>query len=76
MEKRYYNRNGDVVWALLAVSLVRHTDGTPLYFIAQIEDINELKRTEQVNQQLMERITWLTKRAGLAPGVGVEAEYF
>jgi diguanylate cyclase len=57
MEKRYYNRNGDVVWALLAVSLVRHTDGTPLYFIAQIEDINELKRTEQVNQQLMERIT-------------------
>ncbi|MDL0661845.1 hypothetical protein O3J71_21325, partial [Yersinia pestis] len=42
---------------MLAVSLVRHTDGTPLYFIAQIEDINELKRTEQVNQQLMERIT-------------------
>ncbi len=50
MEKRYYNRNGDVVWVSLAVSLVRHTDGTPLYFIAQIEDINELKLTEQVNQ--------------------------
>ena len=65
MEKRYYNRNGDVVWALLAVSLVRHTDGTPLYFIAQIEDINELKRTEQVNQQLMERIT-LANEAGEA----------
>lgn len=67
MEKRYYNRNGDVVWALLAVSLVRHTDGTPLYFIAQIEDINELKRTEQVNQQLMERIT-LANEAG---GIGI-----
>lgn len=67
MERRYYNRNGDVVWALLAVSLVRHTDGTPLYFIAQIEDINELKRTEQVNQQLMERIT-LANEAG---GIGI-----
>ncbi|QED81364.1 PAS domain S-box protein [Escherichia coli] len=32
MEKRYYNRNGDVVWALLAVSLVRHTDGTAALF--------------------------------------------
>ncbi|ENF3266447.1 diguanylate cyclase [Escherichia coli] len=65
MEKRYYNRNGDVVWALLAVSLVRHTDGTPLYFIAQIEDINELKRTEQVNQQLMERITLANEAGGI-----------
>ncbi len=76
MEKRYYNRNGDVVWALLAVSLVRHTDGTPLYFIAQIDNINELKRTEQVNQQLMERITLANERAGLASGVGVEADIF
>ncbi|WP_348251040.1 PAS domain S-box protein, partial [Salmonella enterica] len=36
MEKRYYSRNGDVVWALLAVSLVRDTDNKPLYFIGQI----------------------------------------
>lgn len=57
MEKRYYTRNGDVVWALLAVSLVRHKDNQPLYFIAQIEDINDLKQSEQENQRLMERIT-------------------
>ncbi|MDI6969727.1 PAS domain-containing protein, partial [Klebsiella pneumoniae] len=38
-----------------------------LYFIAQIEDINELKRTEQVNQQLLERIT-LANEAG---GIGI-----
>ncbi|VFR99684.1 PAS domain-containing protein [Salmonella enterica subsp. enterica serovar Typhimurium] len=53
MEKRYYTRNGDVVWALLAVSLVRHKDNKPLYFIAQIEDINDLKQSEQENQRLM-----------------------
>ncbi|SUX84981.1 putative sensor protein [Citrobacter koseri] len=51
MEKRYYTRDGDVVWALLAVSLVRHSDNTPLYFIAQIEDINDLKHTERVNKR-------------------------
>lgn len=67
MEKRYYTRNGSVVWALLAVSLVRHSDGKPLYFIAQIEDINDLKRTEQMNKRLMERIT-LANEAG---GIGI-----
>lgn len=67
MEKRYYTRAGEVVWALLAVSLVRHPDGTPLYFIAQIEDINDLKHTEWVNKRLMERIT-LANEAG---GIGI-----
>lgn len=67
MEKRYYTRSGEVVWALLAVSLVRHPDGTPLYFIAQIEDINDLKHTEWVNKRLMERIT-LANEAG---GIGI-----
>jgi diguanylate cyclase (GGDEF)-like protein/PAS domain S-box-containing protein len=67
MEKRYYTRKGEVVWALLAVSLVRHADGSPLYFIAQIEDINDLKHTEWVNKRLMERIT-LANEAG---GIGI-----
>ncbi|WP_432700174.1 MASE1 domain-containing protein [Kluyvera cryocrescens] len=44
LEKRYCTRGGEIVWALLAVSLVRHEDGTPLYFIKQIEDINDLKK--------------------------------
>lgn len=67
MEKRYYTSRGEVVWALLAVSVVRHTDGTPLYFIAQIEDITDLKQTEWMNKRLMERIT-LANEAG---GIGI-----
>ncbi|SFU05008.1 PAS domain S-box-containing protein/diguanylate cyclase (GGDEF) domain-containing protein [Kosakonia arachidis] len=67
MEKRYYTRSGELVWALIAVSVVRHTDGTPLYFIAQVEDINDLKQTEWVNKRLMERIT-LANEAG---GIGI-----
>jgi diguanylate cyclase (GGDEF)-like protein/PAS domain S-box-containing protein len=67
MEKRYYTRSGELVWALMAVSVVRHTDGTPLYFIAQVEDINDLKQTEWVNKRLMERIT-LANEAG---GIGI-----
>lgn len=67
IEKRYYTHKGNVVWALLTVSVVRDPDGTPLYFISQVEDINELKKTESVNNRLMERIT-LANQAG---GVGI-----
>ncbi|RKQ40765.1 diguanylate cyclase [Enterobacter sp. R1(2018)] len=67
MEKRYYTSQGEVVWALLAVSVVRNTDRSPLYLIAQIEDINDLKHTEWVNKRLMERIT-LANEAG---GIGI-----
>lgn len=67
IEKRYYTSEGNIVWALLTVSVVRDQASEPLYYIAQIEDINELKHSEQVNRHLMERIT-LANEAG---GVGI-----
>lgn len=57
LEKRYRTRSGEAVWALLAVTLVRHNDGSPLYFIKQIEDINDLKKSREANKQLMAEIT-------------------
>ncbi len=44
MEKRYRHSRGHFVPVLLNVSLVRAPDGTPRYFIAQIQDISEQKR--------------------------------
>ncbi|WP_145482340.1 diguanylate cyclase [Yersinia aldovae] len=67
MEKRYIRSDGDVVWALLVVSVVRDHEQQPLYYIAQVEDINDLKRTEIINRRLMERIT-LANEAG---GIGI-----
>ena len=67
MEKRYLRKDGEIVWALLTVSLVCNNDRLPLYFISQIEDISELKKTEEVNRRLMHRIT-LANEAG---GIGV-----
>ena len=46
MEKRYFHKDGHVVWTLLHVSLVRSPDGQPLHLIGQIQDITERKRTE------------------------------
>ncbi|WP_413409164.1 PAS domain S-box protein [Paenibacillus amylolyticus] len=47
-EKRYINKNGDILWTSLHVSLVRSeiTD-EPLYFICHIVDITDRKMSEQ-----------------------------
>jgi diguanylate cyclase (GGDEF)-like protein/PAS domain S-box-containing protein len=47
MEKRYFHKNGHVVWVLLSVTLVRRMDGTPLHFISQIQDITQRKQAEK-----------------------------
>ncbi|WP_431483348.1 PAS domain S-box protein [Pseudomonas solani] len=67
LEKRYLRRDGSAVWALLAVSLVRDAEGRPLYFIAQIEDIDRRKRAEAELAELAQRYSLATG----ASGVGV-----
>jgi diguanylate cyclase (GGDEF)-like protein/PAS domain S-box-containing protein len=39
IEKRYFTREGRVLWVQLTVALARDDAGTPLYFISMIEDI-------------------------------------
>ncbi len=52
MEKRYFHKQGNIVWILLSVSLVRDKAGTPLHFISQIQDITERKQAEDLIQNL------------------------
>lgn len=46
MEKRYFHKDGSIVWVLLSVSLV-HKSGAPLFFISQIQDITRRKQSDQ-----------------------------
>ena len=55
MEKRYVRADGKHRWVLLSVSLVRDESGEPLYFVSQIEDITERRRSEDALREAEDR---------------------
>jgi two-component system, NtrC family, sensor kinase len=46
MEKRYFHREGRLVWGRLTVSLVRDKAKCPLFVVAMVEDITAAKQIE------------------------------
>ncbi len=47
VEKRYFNASGESMSTMLSISLVRDSEGAPLHFIAQLQDISERKELEE-----------------------------
>ncbi|MBF0272465.1 MAG: PAS domain S-box protein [Magnetococcales bacterium] len=65
MEKRYFRRDGSVVWINLTVSLVWKADTTPDYFIAVIEEIQARKEAEAALRESGENLREARRLAGL-----------
>ncbi len=85
MEKRYFHKNGHLVYIILAVSMVKDESGNVLNFISQIIDITPLKRTEMrlkslltENRALMDATTEVafisTDKEGIIEDTNVGAE--
>jgi PAS domain S-box-containing protein len=55
-EKRYLSKNGAVVDVMLNVSLLRDREGTPRYFISQVEDIRARKRADTALKESEQRL--------------------
>jgi len=47
IEKRYIRKDGDIVWVQVTTSLLRDTQGEPVSFIAQMQDITERRLAEE-----------------------------
>jgi PAS domain S-box-containing protein len=54
IEKRYFHKEGNVIFIDLTVSIVRDSDKNPLYVVAQIENITEKVESQLKFQNLVE----------------------
>lgn len=72
MEKRYRHRSGRPIPVLMSVSLVRAVDGSPRYFISQIQDLTESRRASEELRVTCKRLQTLTEH--LPHGVVLEDE--
>ena len=58
IQKRYVKKSGEFIWINLTASVIHGSDGEPLYGLAMVEDITEMKRThdEALFRQKLESV--------------------
>ena len=60
IDKRYYRKDGSIVWVNLTVSLLSDKGGSPNYFVSVVKDISERKQTEDALHQSRDFLEHLT----------------
>ena len=68
IEKRYYRRDGQVVWISLTASIQRDDEDRPLYRISIVEDISKRKQAEEALRESEEKFRSVFEQA--AVGIG------
>src|SRR5690606_21821041 len=64
IEKRYFHKNGEIIWVQLNVSIITDNEGKPLHFVSQIQDITKRKQSEANLIALTEKLTARNKKLG------------
>lgn len=53
LKTRYLHRNGQLLWGMVSISIVRNEHNDPLYFVVQINNISEeIRANAQLNESL------------------------
>jgi len=61
IEKRYLKKNGEVIWAIRALTKILSADGKTFYALVMIHDITERKQAEMALQKYREHLEELVK---------------
>lgn len=54
-EQQFYRQDGRLFWGLASSTLVREAQGTPLYYVAYVQDVTDHKRAELALRDSEER---------------------
>jgi PAS domain S-box-containing protein len=66
MDKRFFRKDGTVVWTRIAVGCVREADGKVHYIVCLMDDITERKRTENALRESEQKYRTLIENVGEA----------
>ena len=66
MEKRYFRKDGGIVWVNLTVRLLREETGEPRWFVSVVEDITRRKIAEKKIKRYQKRLKALASRLTVA----------
>lgn len=72
MEKRFYRKDGKLLWGNLIVSLIRDGNGKPQFAIGMVKNITDSKQTENTLRTTTSRLSALIQN--LQAGILVENE--
>jgi PAS domain S-box-containing protein len=56
LQKRYLQKDGEIVWGEISISLVRDINNKPLYFLPVIKDITDRKKSEEIHRKYEEQL--------------------
>jgi len=70
IEKRYWHRQGFIVWVSLTKTVIRDAEGRPQHFITAIADISERKRAEAEQVRLLAALDATTDLVAIANADG------
>ncbi len=57
IESELRHKSGKTRWAICSVSVVRDPEGEPLYFVVQVQDINERHALEQLKSEFISSVS-------------------
>jgi PAS domain S-box-containing protein len=66
LEKRYIHKNGESIWGMVSCSIIRDADGSPLYLVAQVQNVTQQKTAQEELRKSEERYRNLFENTGTA----------
>jgi PAS domain S-box-containing protein len=56
MDKRYFHKDGHIIWAQVHASVVANPDGSPKHVLSQVLDVTKLREAQAQREELIDRL--------------------